>query len=76
MGTLQNKSSGPNYDLGLQWSNEPIKILGVYLGYDKAETANRNFRSKLLDLEKNIKLMEDVEINIYRKDIDNKSTRT
>ena len=56
LGTLQNKSSDPDYDLGLQWSNEPIKILGVYFGYDKEETANRNFRSKLLDLEKTLNL--------------------
>ena len=46
----------PDYDLGLQWSNEPIKILGVYFGYDKEETANRNTRSKLLDLEKTLNL--------------------
>ena len=27
LGTLQNKSSDPGYDLGLQWSNKPIKII-------------------------------------------------
>ena len=53
---MQNKSNDPDYDLGLQWSNEPIKILGVYFGYDKVETANRNFRPKLLDLEKTLNL--------------------
>ena len=35
--TLQNKSSKTKYDFILQWSNEPIKILGIYFGYDQVE---------------------------------------
>jgi hypothetical protein len=47
LGSLRNNKISP---LGISWTNEPLKCLGVWLGYDENKCNELNFEARIQKL--------------------------
>ncbi|XP_071941021.1 acid-sensing ion channel 5-like [Antedon mediterranea] len=64
IGANKNKQTSP---FNIKWTKEPVKFLGIYVGYDKHTCVKRNWDDTVLKLENTLKLWEKPNLTFFGK---------
>ena len=51
----------------ITWTNEPVKFLGIFVGYDQETCDKKNWDEKIVDLENILKLWEKRNLSFFGK---------